>query len=391
MGAHPHTHDDSHVAPHAHAHAAAPHTHDFHALTSDPRNRRALAIALVVAFVFLIVEVVGGIAFNSLALLGDAAHMLTDVAAYALALGAWYMARRPATTRRTYGFARAEILAALANGATLLAASAWIVVEAVHRLLHPADVGGTGVIVVAAAGLVANLAIVAVLARADRAHLNIRAAMLHAITDALSSVAVLVAGAAIALAGATRADSIASLLIAALVIWGSWRLVRDSVDVLLDAAPAGVDGEDVAAAMLTHRAVTEVHDLHVWVLGPGNPALSAHVLVTAGTSIDAVIAELSETVRERFSISHTTLQVTADRGSEVLDTVDRLPVEDAVEWATEHIARTHPGMSRSVISAATGAAALDCTPGTKVSPITISLRALDMLGHSGRDESTPQA
>lgn len=395
-GTHRHDHGDTHRhdrgCEHDHGHGGLSgllhHHHDVRDLAATPKNRRALRWALAIALVFLIVEVVGGITYNSLALLSDAAHMLTDVAAYALALFAVRMAQRPPTARRTYGYARAEILAALVNGATLIAASGWILVEATRRMLHPVEVGGTGVVIVAAVGLLANIAIVLALLNADRGNLNIRGALLHGITDALSSVAVLLAGAAIAVFGFTRADSIASMLITLLVLWGSWRLVRESVDVLLDATPTSIDADAVAAAMVACAGVTEVHDLHVWTLGPGTPALSAHVRTDAVVRPDELIAALTGLLHDSFGISHATLQLAVDRSTIPLDAVERLPLHDAVEWATDHIARTHPTLARSVIMAATGAAAINCRPDEKVSPIAISVRALSMLGR-GNSSDTP--
>lgn len=363
-------------------HGNGGHHHHHHGLresAASAGNRRPLQFALALALLFLVVEVVGGIAYNSLALLSDAAHMLTDAGAYALALLAIYMAGRAPTMRRTYGFARAEIVAALVNGATLIAASGWIVVEAVQRMLRPEDVAGTGVMAVAVVGLLANAAIVWALLRGDRQNLNMRGALLHGITDALSSLLVLVTGAIVAVTGFDRADSIASLLISALVVWGSWRLVREAIDILLDAVPAGIDVTQVADALLAVPAVSEVHDLHAWTLGPGTRSLSAHVRVDAAADRDATLAALTGVLEERFGIGHSTLQLTADRALAPLDAVERLPLHDAVEWATDHIAFAHPNLARSVISAATGAAALECSPHERVSPVAISVRAMAML------------
>lgn len=331
---------------------------------------------------FLVVEVVGGLAFNSLALLSDAAHMLTDTAAYALALFAAWAGSLPPTGRRTYGYARAEILAALVNGATLIAASAWIVFEALVRLRDPEPVGGAGVIAVATVGLVANLAVVALLARADRHNLNIRAAMLHGATDALASVGVLVAGVLVATTGMQRADSIASLVIAVLITWGSWRLVRESVDVLLDAVPAHVDATQVAEEILACDAVTQVHDLHVWTLSPGVVALSAHVRVASGADHEQVVRQLAARMQERFGIAHCTIQPATDLTALPVEPVGRVSMPEAVEWATDHVASACPDLARSVILAAAGAAALRYPASERVSPISVALRTLEVLGRA---------
>ena len=396
-------HDHDHRHRHRHRHGNGSHNHgsgghhhhhpDARQLAGDPVARRALTLALVIAFAFLIVEVVGGVLANSLALLSDAAHMATDCAAYAIALWAARVAQRPPTTERTYGYGRAEILAALLNGATLLAASAWIVVEATRRLLNPVEVAGGGVMLVAGAGLVANIGVVLVLARADRHNLNIRGAFLHAVTDAASSVAVLISGALVLVAGLDRADAVVSYLIAGLVVWGSFALVRDCVALLLDSAPAGLPADTVATALLKVEGVNELHDVHVWTFAPGTPAVSAHARVDAWADRDLVLHQLQSVLRDQLGVSHSTLQITGDRSTKHLDMVERMPLADAVEWATEHVVSTRPDLARGVIMAAAGVAAMAHRPGDRVSPVALSLRTLQMLrgGAPAVDRGPPTA
>lgn len=373
---HAHAHAHSHGG-HADAHSHAPSTA---ALAGDPRARRALTFALLLGLVILVAEVIAGVVYGSLALLGDAAHMATDVAAYAVALWAARVATRPPSRTRTFGHGRVEILAALANGATLLAASAWILVEAVRRLIDPTPVDGAGMSVVAAIGLVANVVVLWVLWRAGSDSLNMRGALLHAAGDLLGSIAALSAGIIIATTGWERADPLASLLLTMLIIAGAWRLVRQSADVLLDAAPAGVDAEHVAAAIVAVDGVLEAHDVHVWTMAPGTIAASAHVRADARADGEAVLVRIEQALRGELSIDHTTIQLRIDRGSRPIETVPLMQLEDAVDWATDHIARANPDLSRAVISAAAGAAAIGIAATGRISPVTLSSRTLQSLG-----------
>jgi cobalt-zinc-cadmium efflux system protein len=381
----PAAHAHAHAHAHGHAHSHAP---DSASLSGDPRARRALGIALGVGLVVMLAEVVAGVAFDSLALLGDAAHMLTDVAAYAIALWAARAAMRPASSRRTFGHGRVEILAALANGATLLAASGWIVVESLHRLADPPDVDGAGMSVVAAAGLLANAIVLLVLWRSGSASLNMRAAILHAAGDLLGSLAAVIAGIIVVTTGFDRADAIASLLLSALILVGAWRLVRESADVLLDTAPHGLDADRVGAALVAIPEVVEAHDVHVWTMAPGVYAASAHVRVAAGGDPDATLDRLGATLHDRFSIEHTTFQLRTDRGSVPIETVPLMALEDAVEWATDHVARANPDLSRAVIAAAAGASALGLAADGRVSPVTLSSRTLSALGRRPGEETS---
>ena len=295
MSAHGHA-DDHAGSAHGHAHARG-------------ANRRRLAIVLALSATYMVAEAVGGAIANSLALLADAGHMLSDVAALALALFAMHVAGRPATARRTYGHHRAEILAALANGATLLAIAAFVVVEAWERLRDPPAVDGGLVIAIAAGGLLVNLVGLRVLHGGRGESLNVRGAWLHVLADAMGSVGAIVAGVLLVAFGWAWADPAASVLIAVLVVLSSWSLLRETVGVLMEGAPGGVDVDAVRDAILGVPGVSAVHDLHVWSITSGMVALSAHVRAADGASGDALLRALGAVLRERFGIAHTTIQV----------------------------------------------------------------------------------
>jgi cobalt-zinc-cadmium efflux system protein len=282
------------------------HAHEHAQVTSD-RRRLAAALALVVGF--MVVEVVVGALADSLALLSDAAHMLTDAGALALALVAARLATRPAEGGFTFGLRRAEILSAQVNGATLVAFGALIVFEGVRRLISPPDVEGAPVLAVALAGVVVNLAAARLLSGADRRSLNVEGAFQHVLTDLFAFLATAVAGAVILATDFGRADGIAALLVAALMLRAGFGLLRDSGRVLLEAAPRGLDPEDIGRALAEQPHVVEVHDLHVWEVTSGFPSLSAHVLVRPDCDPQKHRYDLAELLRERFGIEHTTLQV----------------------------------------------------------------------------------
>jgi cobalt-zinc-cadmium efflux system protein len=286
-----------------HVHA---HTHEHERLTAD---RRALAVALGLVVAFMAVELVSGILAGSLALLADAGHMVSDAAALGFALVAAVMAARPATGRWTFGFRRLEILAALANGLLLALVGVWIVVAAVQRLVSPTDVAGGVVLVVALVGIAVNLAATAVLARASRRSLNVQGAFLHVASDLAAFVGTAVAGAIVIATGWDRADPIASLFVACLMFWASYGLVRESTRIFLEVAPREIDPVAVGRAVVAMPHVVEAHDLHVWTVTSGFPALSAHVLVDPGADCHAVRRRLEAMLGERFGLEHTTLQV----------------------------------------------------------------------------------
>jgi cobalt-zinc-cadmium efflux system protein len=279
------------------------------ARTSGAADRRLLALSLAVLVAFMAVEVVFGILASSLALLADAGHMLTDAAALALALVAASLAARPPGGRWTFGFGRVEILAAQANGLTLGLLGLWIVGEAVRRLVSPPDVDATVVGLVAAAGIAVNLVVVALLARAQRQSLNVRGAYLHIVTDLAAFVGTGIAAALILLTGWDRFDALASLLVAALMLAAAWTLLRESGRIFLEGAPSSAPPADVGPAIAAHAGVVETHDLHVWTVTDGFPALSAHVLVQPGADCHRIRLELERLLHERFGIDHTTLQV----------------------------------------------------------------------------------
>ena len=273
-------------------------------------DRRPLVIALAITTTFLVIEVVGALATNSLALLADAAHMLTDVAAIALALFAIWLASRPTRPERTFGYLRAEILAALVNAVSLIVIAIYIFWEAWQRLQDPPEVKSGLMLAVAVAGLLANGAAAWVLSRGGghRENLNTRGAFLHVIGDLLGSVAAIAAATIIALTGWYAADPILSAVIGGLVVFSAFSLLRESVDVLLEAAPPGVKIADVRREMEAVPGVSEVHDIHVWTVTSGLTALSAHVGITDFATWDQIRRALAERLRERFGIAHVTLQ-----------------------------------------------------------------------------------
>jgi cobalt-zinc-cadmium efflux system protein len=299
------------------------HGHDHHGHSHAPApdaDRRWLALALAIVVALLGVEVVVGLVADSLALLSDAAHVLTDAGAIAIALYAARLAARPPTGRFTFGFGRAEILSAQANGATLLVLAGVIVVEALRRLSHPPEVDGGFVLAVGLLGGCANVAAAAALGRAERRSLNVEGARAHILTDLYASLAAAAAGAVILATGFNRADAIASLVVAALMLRSGWALLREAGRVLLEAAPAGVDPEAIGNALAREPGVVEVHDLHVWEVTSGFPALAAHVLVRPGDDCHAVRRRLQTLVGERFAIDHVTLQVDhAPAGDQLLE------------------------------------------------------------------------
>ncbi len=280
---------------------AATHRHEL-------GERRALTLVLVLVLGFAGVEVLTGIAAGSLALLADAAHMLSDALALGLALFAAWLAHRPATPERSFGWRRAEVLAALANALVLVALGAWIVWEAIGRLGDPPGVTGGWVLAAGVVGLLVNLVAARVLHGAGSG-LNIRAAMLHVLADLASSAGVVVAGLVVLATGWAYADPIAAIVIGVLVVLSTAGVLRETVGVLLEGAPAGMDAREVGAAIAATGGVVGVHDLHLWTITSGFPALSAHVLVAAGADCHAIRRELEVLLRDRFDVTHTTLQV----------------------------------------------------------------------------------
>jgi cobalt-zinc-cadmium efflux system protein len=287
-----------------------------------------MRLALAINVALLSATALGGILTGSLALLADAGHLLTDVGAIALGLAAAWLARRAPTPARTFGYHRGEILAALLNGLVLMAVAAAILVGAITRLSDPPEVEGAGVLVLGAAGMAGNLAATWVLARGERADINLEGVLRHSAADALSSLGVVVTGVVLLAADWRTIDPLVSVVIASLIGAGSWRLVKEPIDVLMEAAPPGVDVRRVGEAMLAEEAVLEIHDLHVWTVTSGFPALAAHVVVRAGSDRDAVRKRLEKALHERFGIHHTTLQLVEAAGTEELIALEDLRSEE---------------------------------------------------------------
>jgi cobalt-zinc-cadmium efflux system protein len=294
------------------AHDHAGHSHAVHA----DADRSKLALALIVAF--MCVEVGVGVLAHSLALLSDAAHMLTDAAAIGLSLFAIALAARPARGAMTFGFRRVEILSAQANGVTLLILAAFIAYEAIHRLFDPPVVRGWLILAVALAGVLVNLLATRTLARANRESLNVEGSFQHLLTDLYGFIGTALAAGVILATGFERADPIVSLLIAALMVRSGVALVRASGRIFLEAAPEGLDPQTIGRALVAEPAVVEVHDLHVWEVSSGFPALSAHVLVGAENDCHAARRAMEAMLHERFGLDHTTLQVDHAGGGELL-------------------------------------------------------------------------
>jgi cobalt-zinc-cadmium efflux system protein len=289
------------------------HGHDHGVSTETEVRPLAVALGLIVAF--MAGEVVLAFFAHSLALLSDAAHMLVDAAALGLSVWAARLARRPAGGRMTFGFRRAEILSAQANGLTLFLLGAVIVAEGIRRLVSPPDVRGGLVLGTACVGAAVNVLALRQVARANRANLNVEGSYKHLLTDLYAFAATAVAGAIVWTTGFERADPIASLAVAASMLAASWPLLRASGRILLEGAPEGLSPDEIAAAIRSQSGVTDVHDLHVWEISSGFPALSAHVLVGQLEDCHAIRRELETLLHDRFEIDHTTLQVehTSDR------------------------------------------------------------------------------
>jgi cobalt-zinc-cadmium efflux system protein len=274
--------------------------------------------ALAINVVLVVATAIGGFLTDSLALLADAGHLLSDVGAIAIGLFAARLAGIAPTPGRSFGFQRTEILAALANGVTLVVIAVVIAAQAISRISDPPDVAGTGVLVLGVVGLIGNAAATWVLASGSRADINLEAVLRHSAADALSSLGVVVAGVVLLATGWDGVDPVVGLLIAALILAGSVRLLKEPLDVLMESAPAGVDAERVGREMVADPEVVEVHDLHIWTVTSGFPALSAHVVVKPGADRDLVRGRVEALVRERFGIHHTTIQVVEAGRSELI-------------------------------------------------------------------------
>jgi len=294
----------SHAHDHAHAHGA---------------SRGALASVLVLTLGLTIVEIVGGVLTGSLALLADAGHMFSDTFSIGLALAAVTLARRPSTPRRSFGYRRAEILAAFVNGLTLVVVSGWIVWEAIDRLGDRPELLGGWLLVVALVGLAVNVLAAAILARSGRESLNVEAAFRHVLADLLGSVGVLVAAIVVLTTGWTLVDPLISLAIALLIAASAWGVLRDSTAILMEQVPSRIDAEALVQTILEVPGVTSVHDVHAWTITSGFDALSAHVLVGRGEDCHARRRDVERALQHAFGIAHTTLQVDHDAADALIE------------------------------------------------------------------------
>ena len=290
------------------------HAHDSHIAAGSDR-RRLLAV-LAVSTVYFFAELAAGWMTNSLALLSDAVHMMTDIAAICLSLLTLWISTRPATAGKTFGYLRAEILGALLNGLFLWLLVVFIWVEAARRLRHPEEVGGLGVMAVAVVGIAVNSFSAWMAAEGGgsgrRSGMAIRAVFLHVMSDLIGSIGVLIAGALVYFTGWTRADPVVSFVIGALVLYGSWGLVREGVDVLMESVPAHIDLDQLREDLLAVQGTEEIHDLHVWCLTTREVALSAHCVVTSAADQDRVLSDMSHLLRNKFNIHHMTVQLERD-------------------------------------------------------------------------------
>lgn len=293
-------------AGHSHGHSHGP------ADGSGAGHQKRLALALVLSALYMVAEAVGGVLTGSLALLADAGHMLSDVAALGLSLFAIWIAQRPPNSRRTYGYHRTEILAALANGATLVALSVYVLFEAWQRFREPTEVEAPWMMAIAAGGLLINLIGLQILSGGRKDNLNVRGAWLHVLTDALGSAQAMLAGGLIWAFGWSWADPLASVLIALLVIYSSWSLLKEAVGVLMEGVPAHIDVDAVRSTLAGIPGVSSVHDLHVWTITSGREALSAHLVVEEEKAQRALLLQVRKVLHDRFGIHHVTVQVEAD-------------------------------------------------------------------------------
>lgn len=303
----------------AHKHAAERnHPGHNHSVSTDADQKR-LAVALGLILTFMVGEVVAGLVSSSLALLSDAGHMLTDAGALGLSLMAMRWTKLPPRGRFTFGFKRTEILAAQANGLTLWLIAVVITVEAIRRLISPPQVTGFTVLAVGLAGILVNLLATWQISNANRQSLNVEGSFQHILTDLYAFIGTAIAGVVILVAGFDRADPIASLVVVALMLRAGYGLLKQSGRVFLEAAPAGLEPVEVIESIKKDPAVTEVHDFHLWEVTSGFPALSAHVLVRPEADCHEVRRALEATLKERFEITHTTLQTDHDQGARLLN------------------------------------------------------------------------
>jgi cobalt-zinc-cadmium efflux system protein len=286
---------------------------------SEGRSRQQtyLLIVLLMTGTFMVVEVVGGLFTGSLALLADAGHMLTDVAALGLSAFAMWMAARPSTPEKSYGYHRAEILAAVTNAVVLMLLAIWILYEAYRRVFEPPHVLGVPMLLIGFVGLAVNVAGMKLLADESASSLNVRSAYLEVLSDAISSIGVILGGVTIWLTGWFLIDPLLSAGISGFIVWRTWSLLTQAVHVLMEGVPTHLNPKEVGQAMVGVAGVQEIHDLHIWTITSGLDALSAHVVVSIGEDRDVVLDRLQSLLRERWKLAHTTLQTVEERSDRV--------------------------------------------------------------------------
>ncbi|CQR47078.1 Cadmium, cobalt and zinc/H(+)-K(+) antiporter [Paraliobacillus sp. PM-2] len=292
------------------------HSHDHH--HTHQANKKALLLSFLLIAGFMVVEVIGGLMTNSLALLSDAGHMLSDAAALGLSLLAFKFGEKAASSTKTYGYKRFEILAAFLNGITLLVISLYIFWEAYNRFLEPPKVNGM-MMIIAIIGFLVNVLVAWILMRGDtKENLNLRSALLHVLGDLLGSVGAIVAGIFILLFNWNIADPIASVIVAILILISGWRITRDSIHVLMEGIPSNIDMEKVEQQLINLEGVKQIHDLHVWSITSDFPALSCHLIVEQGINRDKLLQEASTVLHKQFDLKHTTIQIEGE-GTKIID------------------------------------------------------------------------
>lgn len=293
---HNHNHDHDHTHSHGHSH-----THNA--------NRKALTLSFILIAGFMFVEFVGGILTNSLALLSDAGHMLSDAVALGLSLAALIFGQKAATAQKTYGYKRFEILAALLNGIALIVLSIYILYEAISRISSPPEVIGKGMIIISVIGLIINLIVAWILSRGEsKENLNVRSAFMHVLGDLLGSVGAIVAAILILLFGWNIADPIASMIVSVLVLYSGWHILKDSVNILMESKPANVNTDEVIVALKSINGVLDIHDLHIWMITQEFTSLTAHLLVEKDSDRDIILEQAIEILVEKTGIHHITIQ-----------------------------------------------------------------------------------
>ena len=320
------SHNQAEIHDHEHDHKHD-HGHGLDQLRAPGGGQRDLLIALSITVLMMVVEVVGGLLSNSLALLSDAGHMMTDNLALLLSFFAMKFATMPATERKTFGFYRLEILAALINGIVLVLISIYILYEAYQRMVHPQPVQGKLMLIVAVVGLVANIIGAFFLSKHSHANLNIRGAYLHIVGDALSSVGVVIGGIVIIYTGWYLIDPLLSILISLVIIYGSWSLVKESVNILLESVPSHISIDTVSAEIAKVKGVQEAYHIHIWAITSGVYSLSAHVLIDDQlvSGCRNIIDEIRELLSKKFNILHSTIQLECDRCA--MSPVCSLPID----------------------------------------------------------------